>query len=63
MTDMYLNVVDLRLVLLVLVALVALLLQYVLRLRRFTLVNKYASWQQEAQAVEAARGEAVGLRR
>ena len=60
MTDMYLNVVDLRLVLLVLVALVALLLQYVLRLRRFTLVNKYASWQQEAQAVEAATHEAKG---
>ena len=61
MTDMYLNVVDLRLVLLVLVALVALLLQYVLRLRRFTLVNKYASWQQEAQAVETATHEAKGV--
>lgn len=58
---MYLNVVDLRLVLLVLVALVALLLQYVLRLRRFTLVNKYASWQQEAQAVETATHEAKGV--
>lgn len=61
MTDMYLNVVDLRLVLLVLVALVALLLLYVLRLRRFTLVNKYASWQQEAQAVETATHEAKGV--
>lgn len=61
MTDMYLNVVDLRLVLLILVALVALLLQYVLRLRRFTLVNKYASWQQEAQAVETATHEAKGV--
>ena len=58
---MYLNVVDLRLVLLILVALVALLLQYVLRLRRFTLVNKYASWQQEAQAVETATHEAKGV--
>lgn len=60
MANMYLNVVDLKLVLLVVVALVALLLQYVLRLRRFTLVNKYASWQRDAQAVETATHEAKG---
>ncbi len=41
------------------VATIALLLQYLLRLRHFQLVSKYVSWQAETQAVEQATQEAL----
>lgn len=41
------------------VAVVALLLLYVLRLRRYGLIRKYASWQREAEAVETATHESL----
>ena len=47
------------LLLLCVVAGVALLLLYVLRLRRYSLLTKHASWQLEAQAVEQATHEAL----
>lgn len=51
--------VDLCLALLCIVAGVALLLVYWLRLRRFRLLAKHAAWQLEAQAVEKATHEAL----
>ena len=47
------------LLLLCVVAGVALLLLYVLRLRRYSLLTKHASWQLEAQAVEQATHDAL----
>lgn len=41
------------------VAAVALLGLYVLRLRRYALIKKYASWQREAEAVETATHESL----
>lgn len=54
-----LQMVDIWLLLVCGVAIVALLLLYVLRLRRFSLLAKHAAWQVEAQAVEQATHEAL----
>ncbi len=59
MLDIYFENEEVWLMALLGVAALTLLLLYWLRLRPFRLINKYASWQAEAQAVEQATHEAL----